>query len=166
MTIYTRMAVVPMTFIALSCGSVARSSDALQRSVTGFHQNNSCGVICLLAMCKYFGIEATWDEVAATTEIDADGTSVRSIVQSAERHGLNATVWSADVSFLRLRSGPAIVNYPSNHFCIFLGWKNAQIMLYDPPFGVRGVDTKDFAQKWSGVVVEFRPSRKLENLAR
>ena len=32
----------------------------------------------------------------------------------------------ANVAYLRRQNGPAIINYPSNHFCVFLGWKNGR----------------------------------------
>src|SRR5205809_3393389 len=50
------------------------------RELDGFYRPSYCGPIALLAICRFYGVEARLDELATLSGVDRKGTSVAGLI--------------------------------------------------------------------------------------
>jgi len=116
---------------------------------------NSCGVAALAVICKHYKLGTSLNDVRQECELSVEGVSIKNLVEAAHRLGLQATPYQASMTFVRRKGGLGIVDYPRGHFCVFLGWKSGQVMLFDPPNGVVEVSPGEFEKGWGKHIVVF-----------
>lgn len=123
--------------------------------VEGFHQPNLCGPIALYGVCAHHGLDTAIDQLASRSGYDGRGVSVRGLVVAAESVGLKAEPLNSSITHVKRMTGPAIVDYPKGHFCLYFGWSDGQAVLYDYPEGRLTVPSSEFEERWGGHVILF-----------
>src|SRR5207237_493860 len=91
-----------------------------------YYEPNRCGPTALCGACVALGIEASINELANLSGTDRKGTSIAGLVRAAGKKGLNAHAHRSSLTHLMRLRGPAIIDYPAGHFCVFCGWENGR----------------------------------------
>ncbi len=136
-----------------------------QKSTGGY-----CGIYCLYATMKYFGVTVKPNVLIKPEYIgSAKGSSLAELKKCAESHGLYATpVARLTTKDLRKLSLPVIIHTKSSstvkkydHYKLFLGSKLGQALIYDPPQLPELIEFWTLAPQWdgSGLLVSDKPIR-------
>ncbi len=152
--------IVGVTVVSIVLCAVGFAQLSPRELDLAYHRVNECGIISLYVVSRYEGKQLSLSALREICPTTIEGTSIRNLVDAAGQIGLPAVPYSASVGFLRAKGGPGIVDYPKNHFCVFLGWVDGKIMLLDPPFGTRTVTKDEFVKAWGGHVILFERSAR------
>jgi ABC-type bacteriocin/lantibiotic exporter with double-glycine peptidase domain len=147
---------------AITKGDGARENGAVW---TKYYQPGMCGPIALYCVSRHYGIMTNIDELAKLCEFNGRGVSIAGIVAAAERKQLNPAALHSNVEHLRRTSGPAIIDWPEGHFCVYLGWSNGQARILDPPRPLRTVSAAELESHWGKHVITFAPRRPRDDSA-
>jgi ATP-binding cassette subfamily B protein len=116
-----------------------------------------CGAACLAMILGHHGHRATAGEVADEMGAGRDGLTALALVQAARRYGLQARGVGAPAE--RILDGgaalPAIVHWTGNHFVVVERVTRQVVHVVDPARGRRRLTHAEFADRYSGVVLEF-----------
>jgi ABC-type bacteriocin/lantibiotic exporter with double-glycine peptidase domain len=126
---------------------------------TKYYQPGLCGPIALFCVCKHYGISATIDELAQLSEFNGRGVTLAGLVQAAEHKQLQPTALRSGIPHLKQAAGPAIIDWPLGHFCVFLGWSDGQARVLDPPRPIRFVSVAELEKYWGKHIVTFARAR-------
>ena len=97
------------------------------------------------------GQPVTWQQVCKATDFDGSPSSLLNLSRGATQLGLNAQALECSVAQLRRFGGPAILDYPRGHFCVFLGWSSGGLIrVGDLKTGTTEVSVEDFGKRWGG----------------
>ena len=108
-----------------------------------------CGVYCLYAAMKYFGVETDPNELLKPEYIgSARGNSLAELKKAAEKHGLYAMpIDRLTTKDLRKLFLPLIIHVKSSptgkkydHYFLFLDSIDGQALIYDPPNPIEPVE--------------------------
>jgi hypothetical protein len=130
------------------------SQNAGQKSSGGY-----CGIYCLYASMKYFGVNIDHNELIKPEYIGSfKGSSLAELKKAAQDHGLYAVPVSRlstkDLRgltlpvILHVKSSPTVKKY--EHYELFLGSKQEKALIYDPPNLPEFVDFWTLAPIWDG----------------
>src|SRR5687767_10710665 len=112
----------------LLCYGLSRGISAHAEDAAKYYEPNRCGPIALFVVCRLYDVEATLDELSDLAGTHRDGTSIAGLVAAAKAKGIKAKAWHSSVGHLKRLGGPAIIDFPAGHFCVFLGWKDGEAM--------------------------------------
>ncbi len=135
------------------------------------HDARDCGPACLAAVAAYHGLRLPLARLRLDAATDLRGTSVLSLVETAERLGFSAKGVRGGPDALPRVPVPAIahVSLPSgaHHFVVLCRARRGHVTVMDPGEGRRRrLSLADFVNRWTGVLVllvpaaEFRPGNR------
>lgn len=123
-----------------------------------------CGAAALAMILKHYGANypiAKLRDLARTTK---RGTTALGIVKAAQKLGLEATAFKADVSlFDENKKYPFIAHLVKNnllHYCVVYKFDKNEVYIADPDPDVKKhvVSKEEFSRQWSGVCIFFEPT--------
>ncbi len=117
---------------------------------------------------KYFGVHVEPNELLKPEYIGSiQGSSLAELKKAAEKYGLFAIpVARLSTKDLRKSSLPVIIHVKSSptdrkydHYELFLGSKQGQALIYDPPTPIESVEFWTLAPRWdgSGLLISNKP---------
>lgn len=118
-----------------------------------------CGIYCLYGAMRFFGVQIDPNELIRQEYIGSSkGSSLAELKKAAEDYGLYATpVKRLTTKDLRSQSLPVIIHVKSfptgqayDHYELFLGTREGNAMIYDPPSPPELVQFAALAPKWDG----------------
>lgn len=137
----------------------ATASQGRARGLEGCYRPSQCGPICLYATCRHYGIRVSLEEVCRMCEFDGRPVSMSQLVEAAKKLDLKPTPLNASISQLENMSGPAIIDYPTGHFSVFLGWNGDHVGIFDPPRPLGAVYKEKLKAQWGGHVLVLERRR-------
>jgi rhodanese-related sulfurtransferase len=126
---------------------------------TGFGGHPHCGLYCLYTVFKLEGIAVDFGSLVKPKYLGSrKGSSFAELKQATHDFGLNAfslsRLTSADLKHI---STPTILHVKSSrrqkdydHFVLYLGNKNGNAIILDPPADISLVEFASLAPKWNG----------------
>jgi ATP-binding cassette, subfamily B, bacterial len=120
-------------------------------------QRAECGIASLAMVLSHHGEHVSLAELRRECPIARDGTSAFDLVETAERHGLQASVVRCDIDALEGLSLPAILHWEMNHFLVLERVDRAGAVIVDPAIGRRRVSASELRRAFSGIAVELVP---------
>ena len=147
---------------------VAESFPALKR--LGFLSNRKsvpfvqqlewtdCGAASLCMVMAYHGRDPKLAEVREAMGIGRDGVSAKSILDTAERYGMQGRGIKVDLSQVHLLKPATILHWEFNHFVVFDRMVKDGVRIVDPATGPRDVPLAQFAKAFTGVAIELTPT--------
>ena len=126
----------------------------LQREAT------ECGAASLGIILKYYGRQVPLMELRGKCGVSRDGTNAGQIVRTAWEYGLTAKGGKSNVEFLEEIDLPVIIFWKFNHFLVVEGFDKKFAYLNDPALGRRKVNKEEFAQSYSGIVLQMEPGEE------
>ena len=133
----------------------------LQRNI------KDCGIACLLTIIKYYKGSNTYSNLYYLTKCDNNGISALNLINASNKLGFYSRGIKCDIDNLSNIYLPAIChviinNY--NHYVVLYKVTKNDIYIFDPATGNKKLDISSFRSIWSGVVIELKPFRKLDNI--
>jgi len=127
-----------------------------------------CGIYCLYGAMRFLGRDCDPNELIKQEYIGSTkGSSLAELQKAAESHGLYAApVKRLSTKDLRRYQLPVILHVKSSpiartydHYELFLGAKEDEALLYDPPRPIESVPFRTLAPIWDGsaLIVSDKP---------
>jgi hypothetical protein len=160
-----------LVFLIVALRSFCFDCRAAEPNIVSRQQKSSdgyCGIYCLYAAMKFFGVSVDPNELIKLEYIgSANGSSLAELKKAAQEHGLfTVPVSRLSTKDLRRLSLPIIIHVkssPSNkkydHYELFFGSKQEQALIYDPPTPIESVEFWTLAPRWdgSGLLISNKP---------
>ena len=125
-----------------------------------------CGAACLVSLLSHHGKHIALEEARRLCGVSRDGTSALQITAAAEHMGLSCDGYSVESEELGDLHLPGILFWGFEHFVVLEGWKGGRWRIMDPAVGRRWVSPAEFDRKFTGVVLELRPSEGFSRTGR
>lgn len=116
-----------------------------------------CGPKSLLVVCQILGVPASLSELTQFCETTQKGTSIRQLVDAAEKKGMDAQAKRVSFDKLRQISLPAIalVERSQNHFLVVDCVSDDAVTVIDPPVFHKEIPMNEWLSQWKGTVITF-----------
>ena len=117
-----------------------------------------CGAASLATILAYFGRVVELSELRKACGVNRDCSNVNQLLQAGQHYGLKAH--ELNCSGERLKTGghfPCIAFWGFNHFLVVEGFSEHHVYLSDPAQGRVRVETEEFLDNFTGLVLEFEP---------
>ncbi len=121
-------------------------------------ESSECGLAALCMIAGYHGHELNLIRARQRFSLSLKGSTVADIIRMAEAIGLTARAYSLDLHEVERLQRPAILHWQMNHFVVLARCHRRGFEVHDPALGKRFVPHKEFAEKFTGVAVEFAPA--------
>ncbi|MEL6653469.1 MAG: cysteine peptidase family C39 domain-containing protein [Bacteroidota bacterium] len=118
------------------------------------HGRSDCGVACLAMIIKFFGGEASLENLREESGTNRQGTTLLGLLHSSKKLGLKVGAYEATIPQLKESEYPAILHVLIDnqllHYIVCWGWdENKQAFLIsDPADEVKWLNEKDLAHIW------------------
>ena len=120
-----------------------------------------CGPKSLLAICQYYGVKATLEEISELSDYDEEfGTSMLGLYNAALIKGLPVVPMNMEFDRLCDINEHSIAFVKDNHFLVFHGCKDDYVTIQDPPGPPFTVTKKIFNKTWNGEILVFSRTLK------
>jgi len=117
-----------------------------------------CGAASLCMVMAYHGREVKLAEVREAMGIGRDGVSAKSILDTAERYGMQGRGIKVAVEQIKLLKPGTILHWEFNHFVVFDKLVGDAVRINDPATGPRDVRLDEFGKAFTGVAIELVPT--------
>ena len=112
-----------------------------------------CGAACLAMILGYYGKTVSLEKIRTDCGVSRDGVKATHIFKAAEKYGLKGNGYKMELSALKLLTAPVILFWNFNHYVVFEGFKGKKACINDPAAGRRLIDTEEFNEAYTGVVL-------------
>ena len=137
------------------------------------HDRMDCGPTCLRMIAKYYGKLFSREYLIQKANLGAGGTSIRSIVSTAEAIHMRALpVGIPYETLLNEAPLPCIAYWKQSHFLVVHKITEQYVYVADPAVGLSKMDKKTFMQGWAhidtadggkeGIVILFEPTPEFD----
>lgn len=128
-----------------------------------------CGPSCLLSIMKYYGIEASHEEVSFILKTDINGTNALNIINGSKTFGFDGygIKYSYDEIINNSISFPIICHVNKNglyHFIVIYKVKKDYLIVMDPSSNIYKLHKNDFKKIYLGVSLVIYPIKKVNNI--
>lgn len=120
-------------------------------------ENTECGAACLGMILAHYGRYVPLEELRMRCGVSRDGAKPSRIFAAATSFGLIPTASRTQMTGLNQTPLPAILFWGFNHFVVLEGFAKDGAWINDPASGRQLVTWEEFSEKFTGVVLEFRP---------
>jgi ABC-type bacteriocin/lantibiotic exporter with double-glycine peptidase domain len=116
-----------------------------------------CGAASLGIVLAHYGRWVPLEELREACAVSRDGSTAKDIKIAAQNYGLQVKAWRAQPAGLKERTMPAIIYWRFSHFLVVEGWGKDGWYLNDPALGHRTCSEEEFAESFTGLVLELTP---------
>lgn len=120
-----------------------------------------CGAASLAMVLSYYGCNVPLEKLRIDCGVSRNGSTATSIMDAAEKYGLQCKGYRKDVTELLELKAPCILHWEMRHFVVYEGIKHGKVYLNDPATGKRVITYENLDNSFSGVVLTFEPTDKL-----
>jgi len=101
---------------------------------------SDCGVACLLSVVNFLGGESKLERLRELSGTTQKGTTLLGLYQSANKIGLEAEAYEADLANLQEQTDPCNLHIVKDgrlqHYVVYYGFINGKFLICDPSNGV------------------------------
>lgn len=128
------------------------------------HGEYSCGLACLASIVNYYGGSISQSELMQSSGTTLNGTSMLGLYQSANKIGLEAKGFEAEITHLKELKEPVIlhvlVDGNREHFIVCYGYQD-KFLIGDPGWGVTEYGETELEAIWkSKTLLQLKPTEK------
>lgn len=117
-----------------------------------------CGPTSLAIIFRHYGVDNVKHLFTQLAEINQEGTSLYALLEIAENYGFKAEGYELDYDYLQQIQLPCIAHYEGQHFVVIYEANDNFVRVSDPAFGKVRYSKEEFTNKWSGIVLELKPT--------
>jgi ATP-binding cassette, subfamily C, bacterial len=121
-----------------------------------------CGAAALGIVLGYYGRIVPLEELRVACGVSRDGAKASNILRAARTYGFEAIGMRTETSGLAKSPLPAIVFWKFSHFLVIEGAGPRGVWVNDPAVGPRRVSWEEFAESYTGIVLELTPGPDFE----
>lgn len=121
-----------------------------------------CGAASLAIVLGYYGKFIPLEELRIECGVSRDGSNAFNLIQAAEKYGMVAAGFKAEVEDLKEMRAPFIIFWNFNHFLVVEGFAKKYVYINDPASGPRKVSYEDFDKAFTGVVITIEPGENFK----
>ncbi len=139
----------------------------IKRRVPVVHQIEAaeCGAASLCMILGYYGRYIELGEMRKDCHISRDGSRLSYIIEAAKKHGLNAEAYRCNANLVG-RKLPLIAFWKYSHFLVVEKINEKYVYLVDPESGRRKISRLEFAENFSGIILEFSRTDEFQKTGR
>lgn len=140
------------------------------------HDEKDCGAACLLIVARTYNIDTTLSRCRIISKTDHDGVSIYGLCHAGEKLGFTTDALNGNIDDLaeELNNGnievPFIAHIINNeglpHYVVVLDYKKNIFTISDPANGISKINLVDFQELWTGCIVTFSPTDKIQTCSR
>src|SRR6185295_6726005 len=122
-----------------------------------------CGASVFASIARYYGHHLSLEQARHLVGADRNGTTLAGLRDGGRAIGLDARPAEAIYTALGHIQLPAIVHLKvrEGHYAVLYRWTPTSVVLLDPSLGLRTLRREEFEARWSGYLVEYRPTLAL-----
>ncbi|MEG1565017.1 MAG: NHLP family bacteriocin export ABC transporter peptidase/permease/ATPase subunit, partial [Bacteroides sp.] len=120
-----------------------------------------CGAASLCMILAYHGKWLPLEKVREDCDVSRDGTNAMNLLRAARNYGLAAEGCKMEMADILKTKTPCIIHWNFNHFVVLCGFKRGYAILNDPARGRILVSLKEFDRSFTGIVLNFSPTKGL-----
>ncbi|MEG2127512.1 MAG: cysteine peptidase family C39 domain-containing protein, partial [Bacteroides sp.] len=120
-----------------------------------------CGAASLCMILAYHGKWLPLEKVREDCDVSRDGTNAMNLLRAARNYGLAAEGCKMEMADILKTKTPCIIHWNFNHFVVLCGFKHGYAILNDPARGRIQVSMKEFDRSFTGIVLNFSPTKEL-----
>lgn len=128
-----------------------------------------CGPSCLLSIMKYYGCEASHEEVTFTLKTDIDGSNAYNIINGSKNYGFDGygihytyeEIINNEISF------PIICHIIKNnmyHFIVVYKVNKNTLTIMDPSTNITKISFEEFKSMYQNTSLVIYPIKKINNI--
>lgn len=116
------------------------------------HSENYCGLACLASIVRFYGGNIMQEKLAGPSGTTFQGTSMLGLYQTAQKVGLDAEGYEADLKSLKDISSPVILHILKEnrleHYVVCYSYLNGQFLIGDPGWGITEYGEEELEAVW------------------
>ncbi len=122
-------------------------------------ETTECGAASLAMVLAFHGAHVPLRELRRACHRSREGSKASDLLRTAREYGLIAQGWRAKVEGLAEVALPAVLHWNGNHFVVLEAWEEDRrfVWINDPATGHRRLPVEELEERFSGVVLTFRP---------
>ncbi len=123
-----------------------------------------CGAAVFASVARYFRHHLTLEQARNLVGTDRNGTTLAGLRDGGRAIGLDARPAHATYPALGKLPMPAIahLNGREGHYVVVYRWTSKDVIVLDPNRGLERLSREQFEDRWSGYLVELRPTPALQ----
>ena len=125
-----------------------------------------CGAASLGMIFAYYGKHIPLEQMRIEIGVSRDGCNAGNIMRAAKKHGFECKGFRKEPEALRELDMPCLIHWNFNHFVTLEGFKGDSVFINDPAVGRRKLSPEEFSDCFTGIVLTFKPTDKLEKSAK
>ncbi len=119
-----------------------------------------CGLACMAMVAAYFGNSVDLASLRRRFGTSLTGANLASLIRIADALHLSARALRCRLSELARLQHPCILHWGFNHFVVLKRVTSTRLLIHDPAGGALSVSFAEADAKFTGVIVEFAPTRE------
>ncbi len=123
-----------------------------------------CGAACLAMILRYYGKHVSINRLRELANISRDGASLYNVAEAAEQVGFQVRGIRANYDHLVKSELPAIAHWQGYHYIVVYEASPTHVLVADPAIGLRRISKADFERDWTGYLLLFTPTPRLEGV--
>lgn len=151
---------VTLSLLALLMSATVTTDQLDSRIQEAEQARKSCGPRAVWYCLRRFGIEVPFATVCRDADLDADGSSLRALLNTFQQHGVPAEAVVGSPDRLGELPVPSVLVIDDSHCVVFEGVDPARrrVRYYEPSEGrMREASIEAFQKGWSGQAIVFEP---------
>lgn len=116
-----------------------------------------CGAACLAMVGKHYGRSYQIPVLREMAGITREGSSLRSLADTAEKLGFQARPVRAELRHLANATLPCVAHWGGNHFVVVYEIKKGRVTVADPALGLLRMTEAEFRRGWTGMALLLEP---------
>lgn len=120
-----------------------------------------CGPAAVATILDYFGKIVSIRDLRVLCNVDRNGSNALQMLEAGKKLGLDCNPYrcSAEEIYKKGRF-PCILFWGFNHYVVLEGFKGNRAFISDPDRGRVSLPYEEFADQFTGVVLEFSPNKE------
>ncbi|MDH2327736.1 peptidase domain-containing ABC transporter [Cereibacter sp. SYSU M97828] len=125
-------------------------------------ESAECGLACMAMVGRYHGHDIDLNGLRQQFSLSLTGATLRNLMQLAEQLSLAPRALRVGLQALKDVRLPAILHWDLNHFVVLKSISAKQAVIHDPARGARTLPLDEFANHFTGVVLEVQPAEHFQ----
>jgi ATP-binding cassette subfamily B protein len=130
------------------------------------NDETDCAAACLAMITRFHGGDVGLSRLRDMANVDADGATLWSVAEAAERLGFVARGLQLSYAALEDIELPAIVHWEGYHYIVLFRVDRGSVIVGDPAIALKRMPEKEFRRGWTGRALELRATPRLQRTER